>query len=277
MTRSLRSMRVAVAPPTCASMPVPAVAVRSEERRFSTSSRVPAASGPVEGITWYTTALVLFASLGMGPNEYCTSATVSGDASAPTAFDTGASVVIACENGCASGRVATTRSGPLTPGPKAASTCSKATRCDRAGSSEESSGIPKSMCRNGQAIRSSSAVPSVSASHGRRPIRLAKRPQNDSVGSAPFFSFAKGRRMRSILLPANPSRQGSSVVAARIITATPMAAETPSVRTSGIGTNRSPRSAMHTVSPANTAALPADASANPTASSGSRPSAMYWR
>ena len=95
----------------------------------------------------------------------------------------------------------------------------------------------------------------------------AKRPQKLRSGSGLGSVRTNGRRKRSIFPPTKPSRHGSRVVAARIITATPMAAARPRVWTSGIGTSSRPSRAMQTVSPAKSAALPADARAMPTASS----------
>ena len=83
--------------------------------------------------------------------------------------------------------------------------------------------------------------------------------------------------MASMRLPAKPSSAGSRVVAASTITATPIAAASPSVRTSGIGTTSSPSSAMHTVIPAKIAARPEVCTAYPTASVGSWPSATNCR
>ena len=77
--------------------------------------------------------------------------------------------------------------------------------------------------------------------------------------------------------PAKPRKAGSNVIAAKIITATPMAADRPSVCTNGIGTTSRPSNATHTVMPANSAALPAVCIASPTDSIGSRPSEMNCR
>ena len=47
------------------------------------------------------------------------------------------------------------------------------------------------------------------ASHGRRLIRLAKRPQKLLAGSTAASRCLPGRRKRSILLPVKPSRLGN--------------------------------------------------------------------
>ena len=163
------------------------------------------------------------------------------------------------------------------PGPKASLTSTNASRWDRFVGSDESSGMPNCTRRNGVASTSRNTVPSPTASQGRLDIRLAKRPQNVVRGSTSGSSLPKGRRNRSIFPPANPSSIGSIVEAATIIVPTPMAAARPRVCTNGMGTNTRPRRATHTVRPANSDALPAEAMARPTASWGSCPSAMKAR
>ncbi len=56
--------------------------------------------------------------------------------------------------------------------------------------------------------------------------------------------------------PAKPSSAGSSVQAASTMTATPIAADSPRVRTSGMGTTSRPSRAMQTVMPAKIDARP---------------------
>ena len=51
-TRWVRSIKVAVAPPTWASRSVPSVARSRSLRSRSTSAVVAVASGPVDGVTW---------------------------------------------------------------------------------------------------------------------------------------------------------------------------------------------------------------------------------
>ena len=166
----------------------------------------------------------------------------------------------------APGTDATTMSGALTPWPKPSFIRTNACCCERLVGIEESSGMPKSIDKNGTAQISNTTVPERSIVHGRRDISVAKRPQKLDSGSALVSRKLNGKRKLSILWPTRPNNAGSKVSAARIITPTPIAAATPRVFTSGIGTRSKPRRAMATVTPANNAALPAVASAIPTAS-----------
>ncbi len=81
-----------------------------------------------------------------------------------------------------------------------------------------------------------------------------------------------GTRSDSIRSPISASRAGSSVTAAATATATTIAAEYPSALTIGMSASTSERSAMTTVPPANTTALPALPVARAIASSTGTPS-----
>jgi hypothetical protein len=77
--------------------------------------------------------------------------------------------------------------------------------------------------------------------------------------------------------PANPTIAGNNVSATRTAMATVPAADRPMTVRNGIPTTVRPASAMRTVVPANTTALPAVAAATPTASSGGFPFASSDR
>ena len=104
--------------------------------------------------------------------------------------------------------------------------------------------------------------------HGRC---STSRPQRSHM-----FSFAgllialalAGMLRLSIALPANPSRAGSSVMAATTATRTTIAAAVAIMPTNAIPEIHSPSSAIATVIPANTTAWPAVAIARPIACSG---------
>ena len=201
----------------------------------------------------------------MGPTAYCTPATVPAGLPTPSSVVSGCSVAGSVA-AVAPGTDATTMRGALTPWPNPSFISTNACCCERLVGIEESSGIPKSMLKNGMAKVRRTTVPTMSAVHGRFEVCVANFPQKLDSGSALVSLNANGNRKLSILCPAKPNKAGSNVSAARIITPTPIAAATPSVRTSGIGTSSKPRSAIATVMPANIAAFPAVARAMPTAS-----------
>ena len=126
-----------------------------------------------------------------------------------------------------------TSSGPLVPGPKPVAMRSYACRCVVDVGRLPSSDSPRRIDSTGHAITSRISTPAMANGHACRATSVAHRSHTlpaGGVGSSPAATARSGWRMRlgtfqrSMPLPTTAMIEGSSVSAARIITATTMAA-----------------------------------------------------
>ncbi len=131
----------------------------------------------------------------------------------------------------------------------------------------------------GIASTPSRAIPPMSTGTRRRTTNLAHRAPAGLSGSAAERRAVRSARAPSsgsrvnlaTFMPAKPSRAGTSVSAISSATATDDAAARPMTVRNGMPTTVRPHSAIITVRPANTTALPAVPTASGTDSSGVMP------
>ena len=177
----------------------------------------------------------------------------------------------ACSAAGRFGASTTTVSGPLKPGPKPSSSRSYAWRVVASAGSEPASGRPELHVRAGTAIAPSMPTVSATAPRARRDeLRLADAHRVRALGTTPrtpVSAVPRGRRG-----PAKAKIAGSSVSAISTASDTVPAAAMPITVRNGMLTTSRPTSAMTTVAPANTTALPAVAVACAAASRPSMPS-----
>ena len=274
-------MSVAVWPPTYTFSWVPAVAVSRSARSCFTRSLVADASGAVSGTIWYTTAVAALASFGNGPTEKFTPGTVFSGCSTPSTLFTGASVVSAVlvRLGLVGRQPDGDEQRPVHPRSEALA--------------REFERLPLRQVRRQRARVGHAEVDAQErrrenqehddAADKRQPwargdVARANLPQKFWLGS-PSFPALGPREPHGVDLVAGEAKQrGAAACSPPASSPQPRSRRrSPRVCASGIGTNKRPRSAMHTVAPTNIDALPAEPRARPTASSVERPSWMCCR
>jgi hypothetical protein len=220
-------------------------------------------SGPSAGTTWNArTVPASLAPIG---------ATATTSSNAASSWPTRTCSPTSSSSETASGRSATTSSGPLTPAPNFSAVMEYAWYCVDSSGSAEPVGRPRRIDSAGIAMISRTARPPTSVSTARE-VRIGV------VGTASGSSWPTVARFffGSTFRPIRDSRAGVSVMAMRTAMRMQNAPTDPMRPRNGMPVTLSASSATNTVAPANTTALPAVPLARPIDSSSSTPS-RSWR